>query len=473
MLSSVQFRIFSNTSGNCLGVFFCIICVKIIFINNKNGGQKMRFNKVKHIRVFVMVLSCMLMISCMSMPVSAASKVKLSKDNFPGLYQSLKDSHADRNKDGYLSKNEIANITLLTVKKNFNPKGLELLTSLKVLNIKKYSKSYLKVEGPPGIFLDVETTAKSLTIEGQYLGQITVHGKKLTSFNGNPSTFVSTIKIECPNLQKVDVTKLRDLRYLRVVDGKLSSIDLTHNMMLNELFLFNNKLKKLDISQCVNLQMVYAYGNKLTKFDATHNPRLEYLELQHNKLTDIKLSNLKKLFDLNLAYNPLSKVDLSKVSNVVWLNLSNCKFKTVDVSKIKKLHSLNVENNQLSKIDCSKNKKIKSLTIYNNKKLKKVYVKNKKNIAKKVLVKTKITKIKRTSSTKITIYFKKNPKANGYVVWSADKKKGIAGPVKKNATSATMWALSPKLKYHVQLTTQFKVNGVNIHGVRYVSKKKY
>lgn len=435
--------------------------------------RKMKTNYVLNISLLIAMFSCMLIFLCRSETVSAANKVRLSKENFPGLYQSLKDIHADRNKDGYLSEKEISNITALTVKKNYNEKGLELLTSLKVLNIKNYTKSYLRAEGAPGIFLDVETKSRSLTVEGEYLGQITVHGKKLTSFNGNPSTFVSMIKMDCPNLRKVDVTKLRDLTYLRVVDAKLTNIDLTNNIMLNELYIFNNQLKELDITKCINLQMLYAYNNRLKQLDVTQNPRLEYLELAQNKLTDIKLSNLPNLTNLTLGYNALGSVDLSQVKNVVWLDLSNCKFKQVDVSQLKKLHSLNVENNQLSTIDCSKNKKIKSLTLYNNKGLAKVYVKNKTNVVKKVLTKTKVTHIKRTSSTKITIYFKKNSKADGYVVWSADKKKGIAGPVEKNATQATMWALNPHLKYHVQLTTRFKYNGVNIHGVQYVSSKKF
>ncbi|BBF41931.1 hypothetical protein lbkm_0611 [Lachnospiraceae bacterium KM106-2] len=426
-----------------------------------------------HIRVGLALFTCLLFGMGMDKSVLADSKIKLSKQNFPGLYQSLKDSKADSNKDGYLSKKEIANVRALTVKKNYDPKGLEKLTSLMVLNIKNYNKSYLKVEGAPGIFLDVETTAKSLSVEGQYLEKITIHSKKLTSFDANPSTFVSMINLECPNLKKVNVTELRDLTDLHITDSKLSSIDLTHNIMLNQLFLYNNKLKTLDITQCANLQVLQVYHNKLTELNVTQNPRLEYLEAEHNALTDIQMSNLKNIRDVNLADNPLGSIDLSGIGNVKRLNVAACNLKSIDLSKVKKLQFLNIENNKLSVLDCSKNKQLVNVSIYHNKGLAKVYIKNKKNVAKKVLAKTKVTKIKRVSPTKITIYYKKNPYANGYVVWSADEEKGIADPVGKNATQATMWALNKKLKYHVEFSTQFKVNGVYVYGVQYISSKKY
>lgn len=206
----------------------------------------------------------------------AAGTVKIDKKHFPdATFRSYVKKEFDRNKDGKLSKAEIAKVSEIYVEytKISSFKGIEYFTELTTFSCRS---TQLKT-------LDVSKNRKL-----KYLG------------------------CEMNELKKLDVSKNTKLETLNCQYNPLNSLDVSKNKKLANLLCFDCGLKKLDVSKNTELQTLECSCNKLTSLDVSKNTKLWKLLCDQNELKQLDLSKNVALETLDCRYNNLTILDLSK-----------------------------------------------------------------------------------------------------------------------------------------------------------------
>lgn len=133
-------------------------------------------------------------------------------------------------------------------------------------------------------------------------------------------------------LEKVDITKLKDLSTLTLANSGLSGIDLSNNTILRELNLSNCNLENVDLSKLTELSTVSLSSNKLSSIDLTNNKKLTILIIGNNNFETLVLPELPALYQLSVSDN---------------------KLKTLDVTNCPILRELYCNGNNLSSLDMS------------------------------------------------------------------------------------------------------------------------
>lgn len=133
-------------------------------------------------------------------------------------------------------------------------------------------------------------------------------------------------------LEKVDITKLKDLSTLTLANSGLSGIDLSNNTILRELNLSNCNLENVDLSKLTELSTVSLSSNKLSSIDLTNNKKLTILIIGDNNFETLVLPELPALYQLSVSDN---------------------KLKTLDVTNCPILRELYCNGNNLSSLDMS------------------------------------------------------------------------------------------------------------------------
>lgn len=133
-------------------------------------------------------------------------------------------------------------------------------------------------------------------------------------------------------LEKVDISKLKDLTTLTLAYAGISEIDLSNNTLLGYLTLSDCNLEQIDLSKLTNLTNASLSRNKLSTIDLSNNVKLATLQLSGNNFETLVLPELPALYQLNV---------------------SNNKLKTLDVTNCPILRELYCNGNNLSSIDMS------------------------------------------------------------------------------------------------------------------------
>lgn len=208
-----------------------------------------------------------------SSPGIAIDDVNFPDDKFRA---EIKKKKYDDDQDGYLSDDEIATTTLITVGDMgiSNLKGVEFFTALKHLHC---------------------------------------YDNELTT---------------------LDVSMFPDLRTLSCTRNKLTTLDVTHNPLLDDLGCGGNLLTELDVSQNPELLYLYCQSNQLTALNVTKNTKLKNLYCSGNKLTALDLSKNTELQDLQCYGNELTALDLATCTKLVSLDCSFNKLTALDLSNL-------------------------------------------------------------------------------------------------------------------------------------------
>lgn len=205
-----------------------------------------------------------------------AGTVRIDKKHFPdATFRAYVKKEFDKNKDGKLSKAEIAKVSMIDVQytKISSFKGIEYFTELATFACRS---TQLKT-------LDVSKNRKL-----KYLG---------CGMN---------------ELKKLDVSKNTKLETLECQYNPLNSLDVSKNKKLANLLCFDCGLKKLDVSKNTELQTLECSSNKLTSLDVSKNTKLWKLLCDQNGLKQLDLSKNVALETLDCRYNNLTILDLSK-----------------------------------------------------------------------------------------------------------------------------------------------------------------
>lgn len=244
--------------------------------------------------------------------------VKITKKNFPGMYQTLKkdgeeyytfsDADAkklengtpisqlklikkyryyDKNKDGWLDQSEINDLRTLrpTKTKVSGVKGIAYLTNLNSIHLESYSGTKLDLSKNKVDKVWVQgITSKKITVIAPDAQEVHVEARqeKLTEIDvsacvnvkdlnvGNWKTVVKTLKMP---------KKSKKLTMLSIRGYCGSSLNVNAYTNLGELSILQCDVSKVKLDQCKKLKYLYFYWcNKLKNPDLTKNTKLKYVD---------------------------------------------------------------------------------------------------------------------------------------------------------------------------------------------------
>ena len=180
----------------------------------------------------------------------------------------------DTNGDGVLSRDEIANITSISMK---------LTTS---------TGSVQGIEYFPNL--------TSLSANGDLIGN------GLTSIDVSRNLKLQELDVNLnKGLKNLDVSKNTELRTLICGTTGITSIDVSKNLKLEELLIHNNRgLGSIDLSKNKELRTLWCYSTNITNLDVSKNTKLGCLNIGSNSNLNVTKSN--SVIDLDGLDNTFS-----------------------------------------------------------------------------------------------------------------------------------------------------------------------
>lgn len=149
---------------------------------------------------------------------------------------------------------------------------------------------------------------------------------------------VTAFDMEDVTLNSIDLTALRSLRTLRLVNTGMygsDNIDLGWNSVLRSLVLTGNHFTSLNI-RGVN--------------DAYQKNLLGDIDLSNNGLTSVTLNDMRTIRNLNLSNNRLTELSLTGADNMLTLDVSDNMLETVNINYCTLMTRLDVAHNRISSI---------------------------------------------------------------------------------------------------------------------------
>lgn len=274
--------------------------------------------------------------------------VLLDAQHFPDeVFRRVVKKVYDKDNDGYISDQEIANIKVLQVNlylsskddKIQNIKGIEYLTALERLDVssqdianidlsKNTKLQVLLMNKNPIASIDLSQN-KALKIVN--LGETNITNIDLSALTQLESFTFSKTGIKNIDLShnitlksltgidteltSLDVSMLPELKLLDIRKSKRdnvlsSGLDLSHNTKLESVYITNNLCSYVNVDNCVNMRIFDCSGNRLTSLDVHKLKELTSLSCGYNQLTDLDLQNLTNLEKLSCPSNQLTALDL-------------------------------------------------------------------------------------------------------------------------------------------------------------------
>ncbi len=213
--------------------------------------------------------------------------VAIDEVNFPDkVFQSIVSSEYDKDKDGYLSQQEIDTITVVDVTNEeiSSLVGIEHFTKLK----------RLECDSNQLTSLDVSNCTELTSLD--------CADNRLTGLDVSNNAELTRLYCYSNQLTSLDVSNRTELTYLDCGDNQLTSLDVSNNAELEQLFCYSNQLTSLDVSNCTELTYLNCRDNQLTSLDVSNNAELTYLNCGNNQLTSLDVSGCTALTALS-CYN--------------------------------------------------------------------------------------------------------------------------------------------------------------------------
>ncbi len=208
--------------------------------------------------------------------------VEINETNFPDpIFRQYIADNFDTDKDGVLSKEEIARVTTIRVNGNYSElkslKGIEFFTELTMLDCGNTQISELDV-------------SKNVLLES------------LNCYNSQ--------------ISELDVSKNVNLQSLSCGDTQISKLDLSKNVLLESLDCYNSQISELDVTKNVNLQILYCSNTQISELDVSKNVNLQSLSCHSTQISELNLSNNKELRSLTCYGTLLNQLDLTQQKSI-------------------------------------------------------------------------------------------------------------------------------------------------------------
>lgn len=267
---------------------------------------------------------------CTGVPVHAeeATDVVIA-DAFPDydMQMCVADSF-DKNADGVLDAEEIANATELVVDSwsywVYDVTGIEYLTELR-----KLDAEFSMIEE---IDVSKNTKLEELNISLTYVEDIDLSNcPELKVFDAQETYLTS-----------VDFSKNTKLEEINLIACDITELNLDNLTELKVIKADKMPMASLDVSDCTKLENVTLIGAKnLAALDLSNNTALKSLDISGTAITELSLDN-------NTALEELKSYDRS---DVYWMTFKAAPIKGLDVSNNTALKTLYLDGTDLSHIE--------------------------------------------------------------------------------------------------------------------------
>ena len=136
------------------------------------------------------------------------------------------------------------------------------------------------------------------------------------------------------NLEKVDLTKNKNLQSVWMNWGSLEQINLKGLNDVKDIMLHENNLKTLDVSNLPNLMSLDCSNNKLESLNYENSTDLMYMNVNYNQLEYLPLEKLINLRTLNCDENRIKELDFTNNRGLPYTFYHDCTFKNNPISKM-------------------------------------------------------------------------------------------------------------------------------------------
>ena len=336
--------------------------------------------------------------------------ISISETNFPDdnfrAYVSSED--IDRNRDGYLSDDEIVATTEINVSYlNISDlKGIEFFNGLKELNCSYNQLTSLDVsnntaltrlycysnrirgtdmtklvnrlpdrksaseEGTLWVYYDETPEGNMMTTK-----QVKIAREKNWNVVMWDDDYEDFIPYEGETLDGIEISEANfpDDNFREYVGSK--TIDKDEDGYLSDdeiaaatiIYVESKSIASLKgIEYFTALTSLRCFFNQLTELDVSKNTALEYLYCHDNQLKSLDVSKNTALIELACGSNQLTELNVSKNTQLTGLACDGNQLKSLDVSKNTALKWLFCEGNELTSLDVSKNTTLAELWCFNN-----------------------------------------------------------------------------------------------------------
>ncbi len=180
--------------------------------------------------------------------------------------------------------------------------------------------------------------------EAQKVTKLYVNNLDIVNLEGINS-FTNIEEFACNNnkITKLDVSKLKKLKYLYAYDNRISELNITGLTQLEHLYIHNNYfIASLDVSKFKQLQELYISNNRITKLDVSGLDSLQKIEAESNRISDVLLTKAPMLKSINLKDNPIQvTIDIRGLTNLEYFDFGGCNLLFINFSgtfKLKKYY---------------------------------------------------------------------------------------------------------------------------------------
>ena len=204
----------------------------------------------------------------------------------------------DKNKDGYLSENEITDIK--------------------------------------EIFIDRRTFNNAEKIES-------IEGIELF-------TDLEDCRIWDTRIHSIDFSSNNKLKILIIYDEVLNRINLSNNYELEQLTLVTN-IKEIDVSRLSKLKKLDISGTSVNVIDLSENLELEWLDISRTDVKEINISNNKLLYWLAIGETKIESIDIRSNVNLQYLNCECTAISSINIINNTELLSIYCFGSNIEEID--------------------------------------------------------------------------------------------------------------------------
>lgn len=151
---------------------------------------------------------------------------------------------------------------------------------------------------------------------------------------------------------------------VRTDDPDFTRINVTGNDALSELRLYNDHLTSVELAGADALKKVTIVSDALKSIDLSQNPALTGVWLECPRLGELNVAGNTALKSLHVESDRLATLDLTKNIKLETLAVTSGKITSLNLKKNKKLNYLSVHCTRLTSLDISANTKLHLLAVY-------------------------------------------------------------------------------------------------------------
>lgn len=362
--------------------------------------------------LFFMVLMLLPVSEAHAKEVPADGNIPLTAEYFPDEWFLEKVARYDEDKDGILSKEEIASVTSLGCRRDLSDfSQVQYFTNLQdltleyewddgydfyryygvwageVLDLRVFSNLeqanlHLDTSKAPAGSSEVQILVSGL----KHLRELTIRDRVSDEDKGGngPNVMVACVDLkDTPALEKVwisdvetvlfddenrikslDIDHVKNIPFgqiagfsgleslrVRTASQDFTRLDLSKNRALTKLNVYSDSVKDIVFAGASALETVRIEGTQLTEADVSHNPALKEIQLECPRLERFLFDETGALETVQIESDALLDWEIPQNKTLKELRIKSGGLSGVDLSQCLRLESLSMECPRLNKVD--------------------------------------------------------------------------------------------------------------------------